>query len=116
MVDTGRVRITKKHHEHEETVDEPLIREKVEIERVVVDQMIEGALPAIRDEGDTLIIPVFEEVLVVKRRIRLKEELPVRRKQEIVHEKQHILLRREEVTVERLEALSEEAERETSCA
>lgn len=116
MVDTGRVRITKSHHEYEETVNEPLIKEEVEIERIVINQMVEGALPAIRDEGDTLIIPVFEEVLVVERRIRLKEELHVHRKRVIVHEKQQITLRKEEVTVERLGALSEETVQETSRA
>ena len=37
MVDTGRVRITKKQPEYEETVDEPLIREEVDIERVAIN-------------------------------------------------------------------------------
>lgn len=114
MVDTGRVRITKKQQEYEETVDEPLIREEVEIERIAINQMVEGALPAIRDEGDTLIIPVFEEVLVIERRIRLKEELHIHRKREIVHEPQQVLLRREEVTVERLAPLSKEEDADPS--
>ena len=76
--------------------------------------MVEGALPATRDEGDTLIIPVFEEVLVIERRIRLKEELHIHRKREIVHEPQQVLLRREEVTVERLAPLSKEEDADPS--
>ena len=36
-------------------------------------------LLAVRTEGDVLIIPVLEEVLVVEKRLVLKEELHVRR-------------------------------------
>ncbi|MFD1693079.1 DUF2382 domain-containing protein [Azotobacter chroococcum] len=58
-------------------------------------------IPQVRQEGDVTVIPVLEEVLVVEKRLVLKEELRVRR---VVHEEPHsvpVTLRREQVTVER---------------
>jgi len=100
-VQSGRVRITKVVHENEEVVDEPLLREEVEVERVAVNRAVDGPV-AIRHEGDVTIVPVLEEVLVVEKRLILKEELHIRRRQVEVSEPQRITLRTEEVTVERV--------------
>lgn len=100
-VETGRVRIRKTVHEHEETVDEPLLRENVIVERVTVNLPWEGTAPAVRQEGDTLIIPVLEEVLVIEKRLMLKEEIHVRREQSTFHDPQQVMLRSEQVSVER---------------
>jgi len=102
QVETGRTRITKTIREREEIVDEPLMREEVAIERVPVQRLLEGPPPAIRYEGDTMIVPLLEEVMVVEKRIMVKEELHIRRQQKTVHEPQHVTLRSEEVTIERV--------------
>jgi stress response protein YsnF len=36
-------------------------------------------MPTVREEGDTIVIPIVEEVLVVERRLFLKEEVHVGR-------------------------------------
>ncbi len=63
-IETGRVRIAKKIHETEETVNIPLARDEVNVERVAINQIVDIPSP-VRHEGDTMIIPVVEEILVV---------------------------------------------------
>ena len=100
-VETGRVRVTKRVHEHDELVDVPIVREEVEIDRIPVGRLLDGPV-SVRQEGETLIIPVVEEVLVVEKRLRLKEELHVRKRQRQSQTPQRIRLRQEEAIVERI--------------
>jgi uncharacterized protein (TIGR02271 family) len=102
-VETGRARITKHVHEREEVIDEPLLREEVAVEHVPINRPWEGPPPPVRYEGEKMIIPLMEEVLVVEKRLMLKEELHVWRVQKTVHAPQHVTLRSEEVTVERID-------------
>lgn len=99
--ETGRVRIAKRVETREEVVDEPLLHEDVEVERVPIGRYVEGRVE-VRHEGDTTIIPIFEEVLVVEKRLLLKEELHVTKRQTEVRDPQRITLRKEHVEVERL--------------
>ena len=99
-VETGRVQISKRVHEREEVVDVPLLREEVEIQRVAVNRVVEGPV-AIRQEGDTTIVPVVEEVLVVEKRLMLKEELRITKRRVEEHRPQRVTLRSEDATVER---------------
>lgn len=99
-VETGRVRLQKVVHEREEVVDPPLWREEVVVERVPINRMIEGPV-AERSEGDTLIIPVVEEILVVEKRLFLKEEVHLTKRRVETHQPQRVTLRREEVIAER---------------
>jgi len=75
---TGRVKVTTITNNRDKLIDELLMRERVKIERVPVDRPI-ATIPDIRDDGDTTIIPVVEEVIVVERRLVLKEEIRLRR-------------------------------------
>jgi uncharacterized protein (TIGR02271 family) len=99
-VETGIVRVRKLVREHEETVDQPLTREEVQIERVPIGRLVEQPT-APRNEGDTLVIPVFEEVLVVEKRVMLKEEVRVTWQRTEERGRQQVTLRSEEVVVER---------------
>jgi len=104
-VDTGRgVRIHKTVAAHPVTIDERLWRDEVEIRHVQVDRIVApGEVPATRYEGDTLVVPVLEEVLVVERRLRIREELHIAR---IRHEERHVdtvTLKTEHVSVERFD-------------
>jgi uncharacterized protein (TIGR02271 family) len=101
-VETGRVRITKVVHEHEELVDAPVLREEVIIERVPINRYIEAPIP-LRSEGDTMIISLVKEVPVVEKRLMLTEELRITRRSTEHRESLPVTLRSEEVTVERLE-------------
>lgn len=101
QIELGRVRVHKHVHERTEVVDEPLLRNEVTVTRVPVNRMIEQPAVA-RQEGDTLIIPVMEEVLVVEKRLVLVEEVHITRRNTEVHQPEEVLLRREEVVVERI--------------
>ncbi len=77
-VETGGVRVSVTTRVNEQVIEEDLVHERVEVERVPIDRVVE-TVPPIREEGDTTIIPVVEEVLVIERRLVLKEEVHVRR-------------------------------------
>jgi uncharacterized protein (TIGR02271 family) len=100
-VETGKVRITKVVHERETTVDEPLWQDDVAITRVPIQRVVEGPVP-VREENDTTIISVVEEVLVVEKRWMLREEIHIRQQRIETHQPQRITLRSEEVQVERV--------------
>lgn len=94
------VRVRKTVQEREEVVDQALLRERVDVERVAVNRVVQAA-PEVRQEGDVTIIPVLEEVLVVEKRLMLREELRVTRRRTEVREPQTVTLRSEQVHVER---------------
>jgi uncharacterized protein (TIGR02271 family) len=98
---TGRVRVAKQVRQHEEVVDEPLLREEVEVRRVRINEPVDGPVPP-RFEGDTMIIPLVEEVLVVERRFVVREEMHIRKRRTEVHDPQRVVLRSEHATVERI--------------
>jgi len=100
-VETGRVRIHKTVQAREVLVDEPLLREEVTIERVPIHRVVEGPIP-VRYEGDTMIVSVLEEVLVVETRLLLTEELRITRQRTETHQPVPVTLRREDVTIERV--------------
>jgi uncharacterized protein (TIGR02271 family) len=99
-VETGRVRLTKLVHEAQEVVDLPLLAEEVRVERVPVGRIVDGPVEP-RQEGDTLVLPVLEEVLVVEKRLMLKEEIRVTRIRTEARSPQTVTLRTEEVRIER---------------
>jgi len=102
QVTTGRVRISKVVHEREELIDEPLLREEVVIERVAINRFVDAVIP-VRYEGDTMIVSLLEEVPVVEKRLMLKEELRITKRQTEAHKPVHVTLRSEEATVERID-------------
>ncbi|MDX2163314.1 MAG: YsnF/AvaK domain-containing protein [bacterium] len=96
----GRVRLRKSVYVESVRVDEPGYAERVEVERVPINQYVETA-PMVRHEGDTMIIPVVQEVVVVERRLMLREEVRVTRHRVETRSPQTIELRREAISVER---------------
>ena len=105
-VETGRVRVTKVVHEREEVIDQPLFKTNVVVQRVPVNQYVEQA-PTVREEGDTLIIPMVEEVIVVQKRLLVREELRITKQQVETHEPQRVSVRREEVKIDRVKGEQE---------
>ncbi len=97
------VRITTTTSVREQQIDEALSRETVEIERVPVGRVVE-ATPDIRQAGDVTIVPVMEEVLVVERRLVLKEEVRIRRVRTAEAHREMVQLRFQEATVTRSDA------------
>lgn len=102
IVETGKVRISKRVSENEETYDVPLLSEKVTVERVPVNQYVKER-PQVRTEGDVMIIPVIEEQVVMQKRLVLVEELRVRKQIVESHQPQSVVLRKEEVDIKRID-------------
>ena len=101
VVETGRVQVSRITHEREQLIDELLAREKVEIDRTPIGRQVDR-VPPIIDEGDVVVIPVVEEVLVVERRLLLKEEVRVRRVRSTERHQESVTLRHHEAVVARL--------------
>jgi len=97
---TGQVKVGTVTKESEQLVEELLEHEHVEIERIAVGKEVDKA-PAVRQEGDTLIIPVLEEIVVVERRLLLKEEVRVRRTREKQPYQERVVIRKQEAVITR---------------
>ena len=78
-VETGRVRIHKRVESSPVELTVEAARDEVTIERVPVDRMVDAA-PEPRQEGDTLIIPVVEEIVVTETRLVVREEVRITRR------------------------------------
>lgn len=102
-VKTGAVRVRKTVEHVLKNVEMPVVRDAIRVTRIPVDRPVDS-VPAMREEGDTLIIPVVEEELVVQKRLVLKEEIHIHRRR--VHERvtQQVDVGREHAVVERTDA------------
>jgi uncharacterized protein (TIGR02271 family) len=96
-VETAKVHITKKVSEHKELIDIPLKHEEVNIERVEVNEFVDSLPPAVRYEGETMIIPVLKEVVV--KRVMIVEEIRITRKEVHSHTREEINVKKEEIHV-----------------
>jgi uncharacterized protein (TIGR02271 family) len=96
----ANVQIALNTRTREQLIDEELTHVRVEIERFSIDQTVE-AVPPIRQEGDITIIPVVEEVVIVERRLVLKEEVRVRRVSTKEQHQETVVLRQQEAVVTR---------------
>jgi len=100
-VETGRVRISKSVEAREVVVDDPLKRESVRIEHVPINQVVTGAVPQVREEGDVTVIPILEERVVTRTELVLVEEVRIHRDHSEYNDPQRVTLRKEVVSVER---------------
>jgi len=101
QVETGRVRIRRETREIVQSIDEELVHDRHEMETVAIGTFVDQR-PLIRETDDEIIIPIVEEVLVVERRLRLKEELHIRKKRVTEHHREDVVLRVQEAHVSRL--------------
>jgi len=101
-VEDGLTRVKKVVHEREETVDMPLLKENVHVERVPVNAVIDAPV-GIRQEGDVTVVPLIEEVLVVEKKLLLKEELRISKERTTVREPKTEVLKSEQAVVEHVD-------------
>lgn len=102
QVERGGVRVHKRVEEREEVVEQPTFREKVTVERVPIGQVVDREVGPWQD-GDTLIIPVLEEMLVVEKRLVVKEEIRITKRRIDETEQARVVLRQEYVDIENIE-------------
>jgi len=100
QVEAGRLRVRISVNEREERVPVSLSHDEVEVERIPKNVPL-SELPGVRIEGNTTVIPVVEEVVVVEKRLMLVEEIHVRRKSTPRTEEVPVTLRSEQATIER---------------
>lgn len=99
-LETGTVRVRTVMQQREEVARAEIYRQAVSVEHVPINREIDE-VPAPWEDGDVLVIPVVEEILVVEKRLILREEVRVRRRREVDHVEQPISLRAMEALVER---------------
>jgi len=113
QVSTGKVRVRSVVDTVEELVRETLVEEKVEVTRVPINEVV-TKIPSVRTESGVVIVPIVEEILVVEKRLLLKEEVHIHRHASQETVEVPVTLRKQRAVVERLDAngqtLSEEAE------
>ena len=102
-ITTGKVRV----HTFVDVVTEPvhasLQEETVEVTRLPVGREVDH-VPEVRNENGVTIVPVVEEVLVVEKRLVLKEELHIRRQSRAETVEVPVDVRKHRVEVEQLPA------------
>lgn len=97
----SKVRVHKRVETREEVVNAPIVHEQVFVDRIPINQLIEGDIPTERDEGDVHIIPIFEEVAVAETQLMLREEVHISKQRLTETAHQTATLRREVAEVER---------------
>src|SRR5438309_1317800 len=102
-VKTGSVRVHKEVEHARQNVEIPTLRDVVSVNRVPINQVVTTA-PAVREDGDTMIIPVLEEEIVVEKRLVLKEEIHIRRRRVEDRSTKSVEVEREHATIERLDS------------
>lgn len=110
QLETGRVRVRTEVQWHTEHARADLFRDHVEVERVPVGREVD-VVPPVREDGDTVVIPVVEEVLVVEKRLVLKEEVRLKRVRTVEHMDEPVRVRVMDAVVER-EELSPDTRKE----
>jgi uncharacterized protein (TIGR02271 family) len=99
-VERGRYRIDVRVVERDQSIEQTLDRQDVEVERIAVGRVVETA-PEIRQDGDVMIIPIVEEEVVLVTRLVLREEIHIRRKTTQRTEQFTVTLRSERAEITR---------------
>ena len=101
--ETGALRVRIETEHREASVRLERLEQQFDIERVRRDRPVEAAR-APWTEGDTVVVPVYEEVPTVVVRLVLVEELRLHRRTERSAEDRQVPLRQERAVIERREA------------
>lgn len=99
--ETGRVRVSVRTGTITEEVGQSLRSSHASVERVLIDREIQE-VPPTREVDGVLIIPVVEEVLVVEKRLVLREEIHLRMDETEEWVRQPVERRVQHAVVERL--------------
>ena len=95
----GEVRLHKTVELFEQVARQPVLREDVIVERVEMHRELDAPLEPHMD-GDWFVVPIMEEVLVVQKRLVLKEEVRIKKRQVTEEYEVREQLRREHLDIE----------------
>lgn len=101
VIEKGTIRVIKKVSE--ETVVVPLTTRTTQysIERIAVNRHVDKAPEPVRYEGNTMIISIMEEELVIQKRLKIVEELRITSSEKEVVTDTTVVLKKERVVIER---------------
>lgn len=102
-VQIGEVLIHRTIEEFEKTLQIPISRDDIVIERVTVNQPTDGPVNPYY-EGDWMIVPLVEEVLVVTKRFMITEHIRIGKRTVVENKEVSDTLRREHVEFEEVKA------------
>lgn len=100
----GRVRVSTQTETINNMLRESLHGNTVGVSRVPIDRVIQEGepVPQTRTEGSVTIIPILEEVLVVEKRLILKEEVHIRETSTNQDVEVPVTVRKQRAVIERL--------------
>jgi uncharacterized protein (TIGR02271 family) len=101
VVRTGVVRVSRRTRQEPTTIEAQLAQHGVVIDRKEVGKPVDR-IPAVRADGDTIVIPVVEEVLITRRQLVLKEEVRIRPARTSRRHVETVVLRKNYAVVERI--------------
>ncbi len=102
IVETGKVHIRKTVTEEIASVNLPIINESYNIEHVpVASKILDTPPPAVRYEGDKMIVTVLKEVTIVQKKYEVIEEIHLTKKLTETPLVQEITLLKEHIHIER---------------
>ena len=103
-VETGRVRVSTRTETIDQVLRETLRSDMVGVTRVPINRTLADgeAAPQVRTEQGVTIIPVLEEILVVEKRLVLREEVHIRQTTSGEDVEVPVMLRRQHAVVERV--------------
>jgi len=106
IIEKARYTFDKEVAEEQVELNIPLNQEHITIEKREINQYVETAPPAVRYEGDTMIISVLREEAVIVKKLMLVEELHVtRHSSEEMHSSTHTV-RKEKIIINKIEKLT----------
>ena len=109
QVEGDTVRVDIRTETETRSVNAELLRDAVDVRRVPADRAVD-VLPVTRTEGDTTIVPVVRERLVLKKELVLVEEIHITHRRERTPVTRDVELRRQVPDVTRTPARLDAAE------
>jgi stress response protein YsnF len=100
LEEAGAVRVRVVVEDVDEDVELPCASEHVRVDRVAVGRPAHERQSVWMD-GDAVVVPIYEEVLIVKRRLMLKEEIRLTTERSVHVDRASFPVRRERAVVER---------------
>lgn len=100
IIETGTSYTVSKHVEEKQVqIDTELISDEIHVKHIPVNKPVSAAPPGVRYEGDTMIVSVVQEELVLQKRLVLVEEIHITKRKNTKHVQEPVTLRKENVSV-----------------
>ena len=97
VMESAKVRVQTTVSDVEKSFSVPLTGETYDIKRVAINELIDER-PQVREEGDCIIIPV----VIIQKRLKLVEEVHITKRQTTTTHQENIIVKKEDVVIERL--------------